>query len=70
MGKVVKGLLGIVGLGGSEPQVSAKQATADTDAAKKESKRQRASLFETSGGVVGEELQPDQVQKRQSLFGN
>lgn len=69
MSKVFKGLLSIVGLGGAAPKVS--------DAANKEvaadaatSKTARANLYATEGGVAGQELQPDSVKKRATIFGN
>lgn len=33
-------------------------------------KQARANLYATEGGVSGQELSPDQVQKRPTLFGN
>ena len=33
-------------------------------------KKQRINLFETEGGILGQELQPNQVSKRQTLLGN
>ncbi len=70
MGKLFGGLLNIFGLGGGQkPQVSgaaAKEVTADAAT----SKGARASLYATAGGVQGEDLNPDQVKKRQTLLGN
>ena len=70
MGKVVGGLLSIVALGGgNNPKVSdAAAKEIGTDAAT--AKTARASLYETAGGVSGQDLNPDQVKKRQTLLGN
>lgn len=70
MGKVVGGLLSIVGLGGgNKPQVSG-AAAKEVEADQATSKTARASLYATAGGVAGEDLNPDQVKKRQTLLGN
>jgi len=70
MGKTVKGLLGAVGLGGSTPKADSKAPTetiaTEADAAKKA----RTALLETQGGIVGEELDPAQVKRRDNIFGN
>lgn len=77
MGKVFSNLLGVVGLGGAAkaPQAAAPAAIAPKleDEVKGEqatAKKARASLYGTAGGVVGEELDPSQVKKRQTLLGN
>lgn len=36
----------------------------------RKAKRSRVALLETEGGIVGSELNPGEVNKRQSLFGN
>lgn len=40
------------------------------DSEKEKAKRVRASLYETEGGMLGQELQPGQVQRRPTLLGN
>lgn len=70
MGKTVKGLLGVVGLGGGTPKVDGKAATAPIDDDVESSKKARQALLETQGGIVGEELDPTQVKKRDNIFGN
>ncbi len=69
MSKIFKGLMSIVGLGGAAPAVSnaAKKDVEDTQA---QGKSARASLYATQGGVTGEELDPSQVKKRATIFGN
>ena len=42
----------------------------DVESSKEKNRKKRASLFETAGGVAGQELNPDQVQRRQTLLGN
>lgn len=69
MSKIFKGLMSIVGLGGAAPSVSP-AAVKEVETDKATSKTARASLYSTKGGVSGEELNPDQVKKRPSLFGN
>lgn len=65
MGKVVKAILG----GGDVPKAST-QSREDTKAASRKAKKSRSALFETEGGVAGEELSPDAVTKRPTLLGN
>lgn len=74
MGKIFSAVKTLVG-GGSAPKASAPpvniKPTIDTAQENRDKNRKkRASLFETSGGVSGQELNPDQVQKRQTLLGN
>lgn len=63
IGDVFKGLLG------GAPKTSGAASKEVGDAAKK-SARQRSALFMTEGGAVGEELSPEQIKKRDTLFGN
>lgn len=63
--KVVGGLLG----GGSSPKVSS-AATTQTEEAKRTANSARSALYETEGGAAGEELNPDDVEKRRNLLGN
>jgi len=70
MGKVVSGLLSIVGLGGgNKPKVSNAAATQVSED-QATAKTARAALYATPGGAVGQDLNPDQVKKRQTLLGN
>lgn len=79
MGKVLGGLLSVVGLGGGAkaPEVAPAAAapvpttaTDQTTADQKTAKTARAALYATDGGVTGQELDPSQVKKRETLFGN
>ncbi len=54
---------------GSTPEV-ATQEPEELVADKKKAKKSRVALLETAGGRAGEELTPDQVQKRPTIFGN
>lgn len=55
--------------GGDTPKVSA-QAVEDTTAEQRKAKTGRSALYETSGGVTGAELNPDEVKRRNTLLGN
>lgn len=66
MGRVISGLLG----GAKAPTVSPAPIV-QTEEEKRKAKGNRAALYETQGGVTGEELNTDQVAKRrQTLLGN
>lgn len=65
MGKVVGSILG----GGGKTQV-VRQPVEETAEAKRRASASRSALFETQGGVEGEELSPDDVDKRRTLLGN
>lgn len=68
MGKIVKGLLSIVGIG-STPKVSdAADKTVAT--AQAQANTGRAALYQTGGGDTGQELDPNQVSQRKNLLGN
>lgn len=54
---------------GGAPKAST-QATTDTKADLAKTQTSRAALYSTAGGVVGSELDPTQVKKRDTLFGN
>lgn len=69
MSKIFKGLMSIVGLGGGAPSVS-NAANKEVAADQATSKSARASIYATEGGVSGQELDPSQVKKRQTIFGN
>jgi hypothetical protein len=45
-------------------------AVTDTQAAQADIQKKRTNLFATDGGVSGQELNPNQVTKRQTLLGN
>lgn len=65
MGKVVKSILG----GGDKPKTSTVSAE-QTQAEARKAKKSRSALFETEGGVAGQELNPENVEKRKTLLGN
>lgn len=65
MGKVVGKILG----GGGGTTV-VRQPVEDTEAAKRKAAASRSALFETQGGAMGEELSPEDVEKRRTLLGN
>jgi hypothetical protein len=65
MGKVVKAILG----GGDKPKAS-RAPVESAEAAARKAKRSRSALFETEGGVAGEELNPSGVERRNTLLGN
>ena len=66
MGKIISSLLG-----GAQkaPKVSTAPVASTEDAARK-AKKSRAALFETEGGVAGQELDPGAVSQRSTLLGN
>lgn len=66
MGKIVGSLLG---LGGKTPKVDT-QPVQDTTDARTAADNARSALYETAGGSSGDPLNPDAVEKRQTLFGN
>lgn len=68
MGKILGAVGTIIGLGKS-PKASAAPIQDIKDDQTK-TKSGRAALYETSGGITGQELNPDQVKKRDTLFGN
>jgi len=51
------------------PKVSS-AAVSDVTKDQETSRAARASLYSTQGGALGEELDPNQVKKRDSLLGN
>lgn len=65
LGSIFKTLFG----GGETPKTSAAPVQ-ETEEEKRKAKKSRVPLYETEGGVVGQELTPDQVQKRDNIFGN
>lgn len=71
--KIAKGLLSVVGIGSTPKAEGAQVSTAPIKEIQDESasaKKARVALFQTPGGVAGEELNPDQVKKRTTLLGN
>jgi hypothetical protein len=57
--------------GGSDDQPSGgQQAREDVSRASGKSKAIRSALTMTEGGILGEELEEDEVKKRRTLFGN
>lgn len=69
MGGILGGLFEAVLGGGDTPKVSSAPAQA-TEEEQRKAKTSRAALYETSGGVTGAELNPDQVKRRNTLLGN
>lgn len=65
MGKVVKAILG----GGDKPKAST-QPVENAEEAKRKANKSRSALFETEGGVAGQELDPEGVAQRKTLLGN
>ena len=63
MSKVIKAIFG------DDDEVSKKSAT-ETAAAQRRANQGRAALYETEGGISGQELQPGQVKNRSTLLGN
>ncbi len=49
---------------------SSTQASASVEQASRKAKKSRTALFETAGGVAGEELEAGGVTQRNSLLGN
>lgn len=69
MGKIFS----FLGFGGApKAQAPAPIQVADTgiEDDKKSAKAKRRALYKTEGGAAGQELNPDQVKKRDTLFGN
>ena len=56
--------------GGGKAAVNTAPAEAVVEEAKKSSEKNRSSLFSTPGAIMGQELNPDQTKKRDTLFGN
>jgi hypothetical protein len=56
--------------GGGKTAVNTAPAESTVEAAKTASKANRSALFATSGGIMGQELTPGEVKKRDTLFGN
>jgi len=63
MSKVIKKLFG------DSDDVS-KSSVDETAAAERRANKGRAALYETEGGVTGQELGGEQVKKRNTLLGN
>lgn len=57
------------GLLGGSPKVKT-TAKKDLGAEQRKARKQRVALFETEGGIQGEELQEGQVARRENIFGN
>ena len=53
----------------AEP-IAVAPAVEEVKKAQDDTKKKRTNLFATEGGVVGQELMPNQVSKRQTLLGN
>lgn len=67
MGKVVKSIFG----GGSKPKAPDPAPVKETKDASSTAKKSRSALLATKGGIKGEELNPNEVQKKnKTLLGN
>lgn len=64
MGKIVKAIFG-----GGAPKAS-QAPVQELEGASRKAKKSRAALFETSGGIAGQELNAGGVQSRNTLLGN
>lgn len=65
MGKLVKSIFG-----GVDTPKASPVPVQDAEAAQRKAKKSRTALFETEGGVAGEELDPEGVKGRSTLLGN
>ena len=63
------GVSAVKSLTKKSPKVSSSSAQA-TEEEQRKAKTSRAALYETSGGVTGAELDPNQVKRRNTLLGN
>jgi len=70
MGKLFSAIFGGAPKAKAPEPVKTKESVKGAEEDKGATKRRRANLFETEGGVAGQELSPEQVQKRPTLFGN
>ena len=67
LGGLIGGLLG----SGEKPKPSPSPVPAQSiEEEKRKAKTSRAALFETEGGAAGEELNDEEIKKRQTLLGN
>ena len=57
-------------LGGGAPKASAAVPKALETDKKKEAKKARTSLFATEGGVLGSQVQDEDIRERRTLLGN
>lgn len=70
------GVSAVKSLTKKSPKVSSSSAQATQEEQRKAQEEQRkaqtsrAALYETSGGVTGAELDPNQVKRRNTLLGN
>ncbi len=53
---------------GGSPKVAA--STDSLKDSERKIKKNRTALLETEGGILGEEVEPDAVKPRNTLFGN
>lgn len=72
MGSIVKAIGNIVGavLGGGAPKADGGAATGQVDTAAANAAKARSQLLETAGASAGSPLQPGQVAKPDTVFGN
>lgn len=65
LGNILGGLLGI-----AEAPKASTAPVVETEEVKKKARTARSALLETEGGIMGQELQPGQVSRRDTLFNN
>lgn len=70
MGAVAAFIGNLFGGGRVEAPVISTAPQESVEAEKKVAKASRAQLLSTEGGIVGQELSPEQVKKRTPIFGN
>lgn len=70
IGKIFSAIFGGAPKAVPPPPVETGAATEEAEEEKKKAKRRRANLFETEGGAAGQELTPEEIQRRPTLFGN
>lgn len=72
-GKLLGGLIGSFFGAAPKAQAPAPVSQApvkDVEDQKTQANKARAALYATEGGAAGEELNPDQVKRRSTIFGN
>jgi hypothetical protein len=67
---VIKSFFGGAPKAKAKPIQAAQPVASVTDAQKDTAKKARQQLYSTEGGAVGQELNPSQVKKRETLLGN
>lgn len=70
MGAITAFIGELFGSSGEKTPVISNVAQDSVEAEKKVAKASRAQLLSTEGGIIGQELTPEQVKKRTPIFGN